>query len=275
MFTKLFSFFFASAVAVVPVPPTTLSVYPEHIIQGDPIVIVISTTTPQVITFNNKKIPTNRYKSETIAFVGTDINQKVGEYEIVAGDLKKTITVAARPKIEEKMSIPEKLGGDTKESQKILMQTMAVEADTLRNLISSTTQLWKGKFIFPVKDPFVTDTYGYSRMTVGSFITHKGTDFRAPIGTEVQAMNDGIVRLVTTSRNYGNHIVIDHGNNIFTIYMHLSQFKVKQGDMVTKGQIIALSGDTGYVHGAHVHLSIKIGTLSIDPVRFMTFFDTL
>jgi len=270
MLLKLLSFLFASSATVL---PTTLSVYPEVIVQGDPIIIVVSTTTPQTITFNNKKILTNKYKNSIVALVGTDINQKVGEYNIVAGDLKKTITIKARPKIEEKMSIPKKLGGDTKESEKILMKTMAVEADTLRNLVSTTTQLWKGKFMYPVKDPFVTDTYGYSRMTVGSVITHKGTDFRAPIGTKVLAMNDGIVRLVTDSRNYGKHIVIDHGNGLFTIYMHLSEFKVRQGDTVYKGQIIALSGDTGYVHGAHLHLSIKVGTLSIDPEKFISFFN--
>jgi murein DD-endopeptidase MepM/ murein hydrolase activator NlpD len=269
MLLKLLSFLFASSATVL---PTTLSVYPEVIVQGDPIIIVVSTTTPQTITFNNKKIFTNKYKNNIVAFVGTDINQKIGEYDVVAGDLKKTITINPRPKIEEKMSIPKKLGGDTKESEKVLMKTMAVEADTLRNLISTTTQLWKGKFIYPVKDPFVTDTYGYSRMTVGSVITHKGTDFRAPIGTEVLAMNDGIVRLVTDSRNYGKHIVIDHGNNIFTIYMHLSEFKVIQGQLIKRGDVIAFSGDTGYVHGAHLHLSIKIGTLSIDPLVFMNFF---
>lgn len=272
MFLKFLSFFFASSAAIV---PTTLSVYPKDIIQGDPIVIVISTTTSQVVTFNNKQVPTNKYKNNLIAFVGTDINQRIGDYEVVAGNLKQTVTIAARPKIEEKMSIPTKLGGDTPQSRVILMKTMAVEADTLRNLVSTTTQLWKDKFIFPVKDPFVTDTYGYSRMTVGSVITHKGTDFRAPVGTKVLAMNDGEVRLVTTSRNYGKHVVIDHGNGLFTIYMHLSEFRVVEGEKVSRGQVIGLSGDTGYVHGAHLHLSIKIGTLSIDPVRFMAFFDTL
>lgn len=268
---KLFLFLFATAGVV----PTTLSVYPENIIQGDPIIITVSTTTPQIITFNNKKIAANIYQDKNIAFVGTDINQKPGQYEISAGDLKKTITIAARPKIEEKMSIPKKLGGDTPQSQATLMKTMAVEADTLRNLVSTTTQLWKDKFIFPVKNPFITDTYGYSRLTVGSVITHKGTDFRAPLGTEVIAMNDGEVRLVTTSRNYGKHIVIDHGNGLFTIYMHLSEFRVIEGERVRQGQVIGLSGDTGYVHGAHLHLSIKIGTLSIDPVRFMSFFDRM
>lgn len=256
-----------------PVAPTTISVYPEYVIQGDPIIIIVSTTTPQMITFNSKQISTNKYKNNIIAFVGTDINQKTGQYDIIAGDIKKTITISPRPKIEKKMSIPTKLGGNTKASEKNLIKTMAIEADTLRNLFSTSTQLWSNDFIFPTKDFFITDTFGYSRMTVGTVITHKGTDFRAPIGTEVMAMNDGIVRLVTNSRNYGKHIVIDHGNNIFTIYMHLSEFRVIEEEVVKKGQIIALSGDTGYVHGAHLHLSVKIGTLSIDPMRFMDFFN--
>ncbi len=266
MFLKLLSFLFATSSVIT---PATFSVYPDQIIQGDPIAIVSSQPD---IQFNGKKIASNKYKDKYVAFVGTDINQKVGDYEVIAGDLKKKVAISPRPKIQENMSIPTKLGGDTKESKKVLIQTMAVEADTLRNLVSTTTQLWKEKFIFPVKDPVITDTYGYSRMTVGSVITHKGTDFRAPVGTKVFAMNDGIVRLVTTSRNYGKHIVIDHGNSLFTIYMHLSSFNVVEGEMVKRGQVIALSGDTGYVHGAHLHLSIKIGPLSVDPMVFLDFF---
>lgn len=251
---------------------TPLTVYPDRIIQGDPIIIVA----PQLdILFNGKKLASNKYKGDYVAFVGTDINQKVGEYEVIAGNLKKTITISARPKIEAKMDIPKSLGGNTKESEKILVESLVAESDTLRNLVSTTTQLWKDKFIFPVKSPVVTDVYGYSRMTVGSVITHKGTDFRASIGTEVHAMNNGEIRLVATSRNYGKHIVIDHGNGLFTVYMHLSEFRAIEGERVKRGQVIALSGDTGYVNGAHLHLTVRIGALSVDPVRFMSFFDRL
>ena len=118
----------------------------------------------------------------------------------------------------------------------------------------------------------MTDPYGYIRDTVGSSIIHKGTDFHAPMGTNVMAMNDGVVKVVYDSVVNGNTIVIDHGLGIQTIYLHLSQMNVKVGDSVKAGQAIGLSGDTGYVTQPHLHLSVKINGISIDPVVFMSLF---
>ncbi|MBA3733055.1 M23 family metallopeptidase [Patescibacteria group bacterium] len=103
-------------------------------------------------------------------------------------------------------------------------------------------------------------------------MTHKGTDFRAKIGTEVHAMNDGVVLVASVGRNYGKHIVIDHGLGVMTFYLHLSEINIKEGDLVTKGQVIGLSGQTGYVTAPHLHLSVRINNISVDPMKFMELF---
>ncbi len=121
----------------------------------------------------------------------------------------------------------------------------------------------------PVKNPIITDTYGYSRQTGAYSIAHKGTDFRAVEGTPVYAMNDGIVRLKKEFRDYGNTLVVDHGGGLQTLYLHLSKFVVNEGEWVSKGKLIAYSGSTGYTEGAHLHISVKIGTYSIDPMKFL------
>lgn len=118
----------------------------------------------------------------------------------------------------------------------------------------------------------VTDKYGYSRVTGGSSLNHKGVDLRAPLGTPVYAMNDGVVRFTSTMRNYGKTIAIDHGNGILTIYMHLSEIGVKEGQTVKKGELLGKSGDTGYVFGPHLHLTVRINGISIDPMKFMELF---
>jgi murein DD-endopeptidase MepM/ murein hydrolase activator NlpD len=120
----------------------------------------------------------------------------------------------------------------------------------------------------------VTDTYGNSRVTGGSNISHKGTDFRAAVGTPIYAMNSGVVRLTRNMRNYGNTIVIDHGLGLHTIYMHLSEISVDLNQRVEKGELIGKSGDTGYVLGPHLHLTIRINGISIDPEKFMAIFGT-
>jgi murein DD-endopeptidase MepM/ murein hydrolase activator NlpD len=92
------------------------------------------------------------------------------------------------------------------------------------------------------------------------------------VGTPLYAMNSGTVRFTQNLRNYGNTIIIDHGLGLHTVYMHLSEIGVSLGQEVSKGQMIGRTGDTGYVIGPHLHLTIRINGISIDPERFMELF---
>jgi len=130
--------------------------------------------------------------------------------------------------------------------------------------------LWQGSFRYPLSAPItITDVYGYSRQTGGSSIAHKGTDFRAVVGTPVYAINDGKVAYTGFLRNYGNVIAVDHGTKILSLYMHLSKVSLAVGDKVEKGDQVGLSGETGYVLGPHLHLTVRINNISIDPIKFM------
>ena len=173
------------------------------------------------------------------------------------------------------MGIPESLGGNTKAAGKDLVNNLASENFIISNLQSASSTLWSKAFVAPLKTLVVTDPYGYNRNTVGYSILHKGTDFRAATGTEVFAMNAGVVKVSRLFTVYGNTIIIDHGNGIMTLYMHLSKLNVREGDRVKTGQLIGLSGKTGYAEAAHLHVSIKVGGISIDPVKFLKFFNVI
>ena len=67
----------------------------------------------------------------------------------------------------------------------------------------------------------------------------------------------------------GNSVIIDHGEGIYSAYFHLSELKVAVGERVKKGQIIALSGDTGRVSGAHLHFSMMVQGVSVDALHFI------
>jgi len=67
----------------------------------------------------------------------------------------------------------------------------------------------------------------------------------------------------------GKSVVIDHGNGLFSVYFHLSEFSVKKGEKVKQGQIIAKSGDTGRVSGAHLHFGIVIDGTNVDAMDFI------
>jgi murein DD-endopeptidase MepM/ murein hydrolase activator NlpD len=259
------------------VPHARIEISPKTILQGDPALVRITglgTSTVRSITFNSKTIPSFTLKDGDAAVIGIDLNQKSGTYPIAVtlsdGEvIRKNLVVGTRVIAEAPLGIPDSLGGNTPAGESNLLTALAKDNARLNALVSTSTALWSGPFAFPVADPVVTDTYGYTRLTVNSTISHKGTDFHAPPGTPVVAMNSGIVVLSEFMTSYGNAIIVDHGAGIMTLYLHLSERRVSVGDRVSKGQNIGLSGQTGYAEGPHLHISVKVDGTSIDPEKFI------
>jgi murein DD-endopeptidase MepM/ murein hydrolase activator NlpD len=129
--------------------------------------------------------------------------------------------------------------------------------------------LWKGRFRSPV--PFTaTDSFGTRRTFNGELASiHRGTDFHAPSGTPVLAANDGEVIVAQPMFYEGNLVMINHGLEFDTQYMHLSKIEVKVGQRVVKGQRIGLSGATGRVTGPHLHLGVRWQGMYVDPVLLL------
>ncbi len=129
--------------------------------------------------------------------------------------------------------------------------------------------LWSGDFRSPV--PFTpTDSFGTRRMFNGKLASvHRGTDFHAPSGTPVVAANDGVVIIAQGMFYEGNLVVIDHGQQFSTLYMHLSKIEVKVGDRVHKGQRLGLSGATGRVTGPHLHFGVRWQGTYVDAVKLL------
>ena len=132
-----------------------------------------------------------------------------------------------------------------------------------------TQPLWSGSFRSPV--PFAaTDSFGTRRMFNGELASiHRGTDFHARSGTPVLAANDGEVMIAHGMFYEGNLVVIDHGDQFSTLYMHLSRIEVKVGERVRKGQRLGLSGATGRVTGPHLHLAARWQGEYVDPVLLL------
>lgn len=129
----------------------------------------------------------------------------------------------------------------------------------------SDQRLWRLPFHRPVAGKF-TSVYGLQRVLNGKPKNpHRGLDFRAPTGTAVKAVADGRVILAESHYYAGNSMYIDHGNGVISLYFHLSQFDVSQGDIVKRGQMIGRSGCTGRATGPHLHLSISVQGQLVDP----------
>jgi murein DD-endopeptidase MepM/ murein hydrolase activator NlpD len=98
---------------------------------------------------------------------------------------------------------------------------------------------------------------------------HYGMDFTAPFGTDVYATGNGtVVAILSAQRGLGRHIIIDHGFGYTSIYAHLSNFNVRVGQKVQRGDIIGFVGSTGTSVANHLHYEVKINGVNVDPVNF-------
>jgi murein DD-endopeptidase MepM/ murein hydrolase activator NlpD len=98
---------------------------------------------------------------------------------------------------------------------------------------------------------------------------HAGIDLRNDYSSEVQATADGQVTLAGWNGAYGLTIEIDHGNGLASRYAHLSDLRVREGQMVVQGQAVGRMGSTGRSTGAHLHYEIRIDGRAVDPARFL------
>lgn len=258
-----------------------LLIQPQQPIQGDPLMVSLPDTSElsdvKSLMFDSMTIPLFLYKEHPTAFVGINLNAKTGTHTFTitlsnGRTIKQTLTILERDKEIIPLGIPEKMGGNTPTSQTKLVTSLEKENLLLDRLVSNKKKLWTGDFVFPIANPVVVDPYGYTRETGSYAIAHKGTDFRAAAGTEIRSMNRGVVRMARYSPIYGNVVVVDHGMGLMTFYMHLSKIKVKTGQLTERGQLIGLSGQTGYAIGPHLHLSVRLNGTSIDPMKFMELF---
>jgi murein DD-endopeptidase MepM/ murein hydrolase activator NlpD len=171
------------------------------------------------------------------------------------------------PRTEVKLNVESKFTEPSPEQQKQIEEGVEVKKDYLNRV--TPEREWSGEFTAPAEAE-ISDVFGAERVFNGKTqSTHFGLDFRVPTGTPVAAMNDGTVLLARPLYFEGNFVVLDHGQGLLTLYLHLSEFKVKEGDQVKRGQIIGLSGGTGRATGPHLHVAVRWQGTYLDPASLM------
>ena len=147
------------------------------------------------------------------------------------------------------------------------LKQIAADKDLKQSIFAKETEvrLWDGGFQAPV-NAATSDVFGTERVFNGEVKSrHLGLDYAAGAGTPVQAINRGTVLLARPLYFEGGFVVIDHGQGLMSLYLHLSEFKVKEGDEVEAGQLIALSGGSGRATGPHLHLAIRWQGIYLNP----------
>jgi Membrane proteins related to metalloendopeptidases len=133
----------------------------------------------------------------------------------------------------------------------------------------SGMRLWQAGFIEPVRGKR-TGIFGSVRIMNGQARNpHSGEDIGAPLGTDVIASNDGVVRLTVDHIFSGRGIYLDHGLGLYSMYFHLSDVLVKDGDLIKAGQIIGKVGATGRATGPHLHWGMKVNGARVNPYALL------
>jgi len=128
---------------------------------------------------------------------------------------------------------------------------------------------WSGRFRPPV-NAHISDVFGTRRTFNGKVQSmHQGLDYSVPPGTPVSALNAGTVLLARPLFFEGDCVVLDHGQGLLTLYLHLSEINVKEGEHVAAGQEIGLSGGSGRVTGPHLHVAVRWQGVYLNPATLL------
>ncbi|PKM95112.1 MAG: hypothetical protein CVU84_07260 [Firmicutes bacterium HGW-Firmicutes-1] len=140
----------------------------------------------------------------------------------------------------------------------------------IKKLNESNLKYAGGELSWPVGGHYYISSYFATRIhpIYGYVESHTGLDIPAPYGTNVTAAANGVVISSRWSNSYGNVIVIDHGSGYATLYAHNSKRLVSEGDTVTRGQVIANIGSTGWSTGNHLHFGVQVGGKWVNPLDY-------
>lgn len=272
--------------AAVPAFSASWSVHtqPAHLVNGAPVLFQVKAPARLeslsgswlghqiAFTFN----ATNR---TWFALVGVSFETAPGSYALelrgerpggsTALTFSRPVAVARAtyPQIKTELTVEKKFTEPSKEQLDQIEESQKVKQEYLGRV--TPDREWSGNFN-PPAEATISDVFGSQRIFNGKAQRpHLGLDFRVPTGTPVAAMNEGTVLLARFLYFEGNCVVLNHGQGLLTLYFHLSEIKVKEGDLVKRGQQIGLSGGTGRATGPHLHVAVRWQGTYLDPARLM------
>lgn len=202
-----------------------------------------------------------------VALAGVNLGRPRGRYRLTLGDESVLVTVRAKSYPSGSNRVPPKYVEPPREVRRQIAEESEIKKAVFG--ASMPERLWSGAFAAPVEARH-TSSFGKRRVYNGKTRSvHQGLDFNAKLGTAVAAANTGRVVIARPMYYEGGLVVIDHGESIFTLYLHQSEILVKEGSAVAKGQTVGLSGATGRVTGPHLHFALRWQGTYLDPATLL------
>ncbi|MGN0929539.1 MAG: LysM peptidoglycan-binding domain-containing protein [Alphaproteobacteria bacterium] len=258
-------------------PPYTLSIGQKiympntafHIVQKEDTVYSISrkynVNLNSLVKLNNLKEPYIIITGQKIILPASNVDVKLAVNEKTTKPNTPTqpkITTPAR-QVETEIKTPTKI--ETEIQTTVTAQKSEQTKETVNKIIARPAPLTSQKFMWPVKGKVISD---FGVKTNGK--RNDGINISAPIGTKVASVENGIIAYAGNElKGLGNLIIIKHDKDYMTIYAHNDELKVKKGDKVKRGDIIATVGKTGRVTTPQLHFEVRQKTKSINPVAVL------
>ncbi len=220
------------------------------------------------ITFQGR--PVMRYADAVI--VGIPITFKPGDanlrYVLDGVSARHAFTVQDKTYTEQRLTIENQAMVTPPPETLARIRTESARQKALYNQFLSPPDLSQG-FALPLKG-ITTSLFGHRRFFNDQPRSpHSGLDIAADTGTPVRAAAQATVTLADELYFNGNTLFLDHGQSLITMYCHLSELLVEEGEVVSQGQVIGLVGATGRVTGPHLHWSVSLNGYRVDPEVFL------
>ncbi len=216
----------------------------------------------------SSNIKTFKLEDFKYAFIPVHYSNGVGKYSIKILE-NNTSIFDTRIEVEDGNFEKSYINVSEKMKEKRSSENLAKGSKAVSQIKNNPSdKLWEGKFIQPVEGE-ISSPFGAMRYVNNVVVGyHSGIDYPIEIGTPLKATNTGKVVFASELPTTGYTLVIDHGMNIFSSYSHMSSFQVKEGEVIKKGDIVGKSGNTGFTTGPHLHFTIAIGKIFVNPHLF-------
>ena len=216
------------------------------------------------------------------ALLAVDMDTKPGKYQVkVQGRDQEGKSLAGASSLEVKkvsfktqtLSLPSSMVDlDPTTLERVNAESQRVEAVFQR---TRKEKLWKGRFLRPVPGEISTP-FGLRRViNRQNKSPHSGVDLRAEEGTPILASNAGSVILVDDFFFSGKSVILDHGQGVYSMYFHLSEILVREGEKISKGDVLGQVGSTGRSTGPHLHWGVRVRGAKVDPFSLIRVTDTM
>lgn len=211
------------------------------------------------------------------ALFGIDLDMKPGTHAWRVGVVEPgrepriaqgSVKIVRRDFHVERLTVPNTMADLDPETERRAVAESKQMATLYRTI--TPERLWRGKFTNPLGTTAAGGGFGARRIINGQPRSpHSGSDYSAPRGTPVVAVNAGKVALVAEFFFPGRLVILDHGLGLYTAYFHLDTIAVAEGERVERGQTLGTVGATGRATGPHLHFGAQVAGARVDPTTLL------